>query len=294
MVKRVKGLIIVSSLLMLLSACGKAEGDLPSAETGVQEEQTQESLEDQSATGKEETTGQEEEDTAEAGEDSETSATSANSETTEIPEDAVMIQDVAVRLLSVEADENIGLMRRTFEAYGDQAAIEKIFRGSNTVMEKDAQKVTVTETAFFNSVDEVWKLSCLLDGEGAEYTFEEGQLTAMKQKEFTASTDSGNQADVILTPYGVWIQSADNWMVMSEAYQFTAELADGSEDEIVILPLTRSRQARSQEMKELPYLGDGYVLGEELQDENGDTQGGRFIFWEEVSLDDVVDVHIYQ
>ena len=84
------------------------------------------------------------------------------------------------------------------------------------------------------------------------------------------------------------------WMVMSEAYQFTAELADGSEDEIVILPLTRSRQARSQEMKELPYLGDGYVFGEELQDENGDTRGGRFIFWEEVSLDDVVDVHIYQ
>ena len=47
-------------------------------------------------------------------------------------------------------------------------------------------------------------------------------------------------------------------------------------------------------MKELPYLGDGYVLGEELQDENGDTRGGRFIFFEEVSLDDVVDVHIYQ
>lgn len=205
-----------------------------------------------------------------------------------------MIQDVAVRLLSVEADENIGLMRRTFEAYGDQAAIERIFRGSNTVMEKDAQKVTVTETAFFNSVDEVWKLSCLLDGEGAEYTFEEGQITAMEQKEFTAATDSGNQAEVILTPYGVWIQSVDNWMVMSEAYQFTAELADGSEDEIVILPLTRSRQARSQEMKELPYLGDGYVLGEELQDENGDARGGRFIFFEEVSLDDVVDVHIYQ
>ena len=119
-------------------------------------------------------------------------------------------------------------------------------------------------------------------------------MTSMEQKEFTASTDSGNQTDLILTPYGVWIQSVDNWMVMSEAYQFTAELADGGEDEIVILPLTRSRQARSQEMKELPYLGDGYVLGEELQDENGDTRGGRFIFFEEVSLDDVVDVHIYQ
>ena len=293
MVKRVKRLMIAASLLMLLSACGKAEADLPGTETEVevQEEQTQEELEDPSAMGKEETTGQEEEGTAKAGEDSETSA---NSETTEIPDDAVMIQDVAVRLLSVEADENIGLMRRTFEAYGDQAVIEKIFRGSNTVMEKDEQKVTVTETAFFNSVDEVWKLSCLLDGEGAEYTFEEGQITAMEQKEFTAATDSGNQAEVILTPYGVWIQSVDNWMVMSEAYQFTAELADGSEDEIVILPLTRSRQARSPEMKELPYLGDGYVLGEELQDENGDTRGGRFIFFEEVSLDDVVDVHIYQ
>ena len=183
MVKRVKGLMIAVSLLMLLSACGKAEADLPGTETEVevQEEQTQEDLEDPSAMGKEETTGQEEEGTAKAGEDSETSA---NSETTEIPDDAVMIQDVAVRLLSVEADENIGLMRRTFEAYGDQAVIEKIFRGSNTVMEKDEQKVTVTETAFFNSVDEVWKLSCLLDGEGAEYTFEEGQITAMEQKEF--------------------------------------------------------------------------------------------------------------
>ena len=173
MVKRVKRLMIAVSLLMLLSACGKAEADLPGTETAVQvqEEQTQEDLEDPSAMGKEETTGQEEEGTAKAGEDSETSA---NSETTEIPDDAVMIQDVAVRLLSVEADENIGLMRRTFEAYGDQKKIEKIFRGSNVAMEKDEyeQKVIVTETAFFNSVDEVWKLSCLLDGEGAEYTIE--------------------------------------------------------------------------------------------------------------------------
>ena len=71
MVKRVKGLIIAASLLMLLSACGKAEADLPSTETEVQEEQTQENLEDQSATGKEEQAGQEEEDTAETGEDSE-------------------------------------------------------------------------------------------------------------------------------------------------------------------------------------------------------------------------------
>lgn len=227
MVKRVKGLIIAASLLMLLSACGKAEADLPSTETEVQEEQIQENLEDQSVTGKEEQARQEEGDPAAAGGDLETAA---NSETTEIPEDAVMIQDVAVRLLSVEANENIGLMRRTFEAYGDQAVIEKIFRGSNTVMEKDAQKVTVTETAFFNNSDEIWKLSCLLDGEGAEYTFEEGQMTAMEQKEFTASTDSGNQADVILTPYGVWIQSVDNWMVMSEAYQFTAGTGDKSYD----------------------------------------------------------------
>ena len=66
MVKRVKGLMIAVSLLMLLSACGKAEADLPGTETEVevQEEQTQEDLEDPSAMGKEETTGQEEEGTA--------------------------------------------------------------------------------------------------------------------------------------------------------------------------------------------------------------------------------------
>lgn len=61
MVKRVKGLMIAASLLMLLSACGKAEADLPGTEAevevGVQEEQTQEDLEDPSAMGKEETTG---------------------------------------------------------------------------------------------------------------------------------------------------------------------------------------------------------------------------------------------
>ena len=45
-------------------------------EVEVQEEQTQEDLEDPSAMGKEETTGQEEEGTAKAGEDSETSANS--------------------------------------------------------------------------------------------------------------------------------------------------------------------------------------------------------------------------
>lgn len=298
MVKHVKGLMIAASLLMLMllmSACGKAEADLPGTETEVevQEEQTQEKLEDPSVTGKEETTEQEKEDTAEAGEDSETSA---NSETPDIPEDAVRIHEVGVRLLNVEENESILLMRRTFEAYGDQKKIEKIFRGSNVVMEKDENehKVIVTETAFFTSEDEVWKLSCLLDGEGEEYTFEKGQVTPIEQKEFLVSTESGDEAVVILTPYGVWIQATDNWMAMSEAYQFTAELADGSENEIVILPLTRSRQARSQEMKELPYLGDGYVLGEELQNQKGDSMGGRFIFWEEISLDDIVDIHIYQ
>lgn len=53
--------MIAASLLMLLSACGKAEADLPGTEAevevGVQEEQTQEDLEDPSAMGKEETTG---------------------------------------------------------------------------------------------------------------------------------------------------------------------------------------------------------------------------------------------
>ena len=44
MVKRVKRLMIAVSLLMLLSACSKAEADLPGTETAVevQEEQTQE------------------------------------------------------------------------------------------------------------------------------------------------------------------------------------------------------------------------------------------------------------
>lgn len=48
--------MIAASLLMLLSACGKAEADLPGTETEVQvqEEQTQEDLEDPSAMGKEE------------------------------------------------------------------------------------------------------------------------------------------------------------------------------------------------------------------------------------------------
>ena len=36
MVKRVKRLMIAASLLMLLSACGKAEADLPGTETEVQ------------------------------------------------------------------------------------------------------------------------------------------------------------------------------------------------------------------------------------------------------------------
>ena len=98
MVKRVKRLMIAVSLLMLLSACGKAEADLPGTETAVQvqEEQTQEDLEDPSAMGKEETTGQEEEGTAKAGEDSETSA---NSETTEIPDDAVSSRSIPGRMV---------------------------------------------------------------------------------------------------------------------------------------------------------------------------------------------------
>ena len=36
MVKRVKRLMIAASLLMLLSACGKAEADLPGTETEVE------------------------------------------------------------------------------------------------------------------------------------------------------------------------------------------------------------------------------------------------------------------
>lgn len=301
MIKQIRGVVMAIGVLAMLGACGKAETELPNAETGIAEEQAQqENQEEDQKEQAQQTNGSEQAQTDQKGTETadgkEDPEASERAETPDIPEDAVRIHEVGVRLLNVEENESILLMRRTFEAYGDQRTIEKIFRGSNVVMEKDEneQKVIVTETAFFTSEDEVWKLSCLLDGEGEEYTFEKGQVTPIEQKEFLVSTESGDEAVVILTPYGVWIQATDNWMAMSEAYQFTAELTDGSEEEIAILPLARSRQARSQEMKELPGLGDGYVMGEELQNENGDSMGGRFIFWEEISLDDIVDIHIYQ
>ena len=100
MVKRVKRLMIAASLLMLLSACGKAENaDLPrygDSGTGAGGTDTGGSGGFRLPWVKKKRPDRKKKAPQRQAEDSETSA---NSETTEIPDDAVMIQDVAARLL---------------------------------------------------------------------------------------------------------------------------------------------------------------------------------------------------
>lgn len=209
----------------------------------------------------------------------------------------VMAGDVELTLQAVELNENIGLMRRTFVATGEWEQIEELFGNALNMSEPEQQDgktiVTQTQTAFYKEENEIWKFSCNVHGEGAEYTFEKMATDLIEDKTFTTATDDGRQATVILTPYAAWIQTDGAWMDMADAYQFAAELTDGSEQEIAILPIARSRKAREQTLKELPYMGDGYKTGEELTDENGDAIGGRFIFYEQIALDEMTDVHIY-
>lgn len=215
-----------------------------------------------------------------------------------VPSDnTVMAGDVELTLQAVELNERIGLMRRTFVAAGEWEQIEELFGNALNRIEPEQQDgktvVTQIQTAFYKEENEIWKFSCNVHGEGAEYTFEEMTTELIEDKTFTTATADGRQATVILTPYAAWIRADGAWMDMADAYQFTAELSDGSEQEIAILPLARSRKAREQTLKELPYLGDGYKTGEELTDESGNAIGGRFLFYEQIAPNEVTDVHIY-
>lgn len=211
-------------------------------------------------------------------------------------DNTIQAGDVELTLCSVEINERIGLMRRTFAASGDQEQIEALFGNAlnrTDPAQQDGKTISI-QTAFYKEESEIWKFSCNLQGEDTEYTFREMTTESIADQSFTAATSGGRQATVILTPYAAWIRTDGAWMDMADAYQFTAVLSDGSEQEIAILPLARSRQARERTLKELPYLGDGYKTGEELTDESGDAVGGRFIFYEQISPEEITDVHIYK
>ena len=83
-------------------------------------------------------------------------------------------------------------------------------------------------------------------------------------------------------------------MQKEDAYQFAAVFADGEEEEIAVLPVSRSKKAREKELRELRFFGEGYRIGQELLYENGEAAGGKFIFWEEEALDAVDSVCIYE
>lgn len=207
---------------------------------------------------------------------------------------AVAVGELKVSLQKVEANEKIGLMRRTFTVTGDAKQAQELFAPTLAESSQEGEKTVITEIAFYNAPEELWKLSCNLAGEGAEYTLPEIQVDAIVDKEFEVSTAKGETAKVILTPYAAWIQSNGAWMQKEDAYQFAAVFADGEEEEIAVLPVSRSKKAREKELRELPFFGEGYRIGQELLDENGEAAGGKFIFWEEEALDAVDSVCIYE
>lgn len=145
-------------------------------------------------------------------------------------------------------------MRRTFTVTGDAKQAQELFAPTLAESSQEGEKTVITEIAFYNAPEELWKLSCNLAGEGAEYTLPEIQVDAIADKEFEVNTAKGETAKVILTPYAAWIQSNGAWMQKEDAYQFAAVFADGEEEEIAVLPVSRSKKAREKELQELPFL----------------------------------------
>lgn len=212
---------------------------------------------------------------------------------------AVQIGEATVNLNGIEVNEDIGTVRRVFQVSGKEAGdddfLNDVFPGNLltvSIERKNDNNVIVTETKFYESQGEWWQINYNLGGSFEEYTFAAVEPERNTAKEFSAES-GGKQVSVLITPYAVSISGEEGWMQKKKLYQVVAVMKDESQQEIYTLPFRKDKKMEERELLSLPYLGDGFLIGEELKSENGVATGGRLILNQEIDPEQITKVYIY-
>lgn len=214
-------------------------------------------------------------------------------------ENAVQIGEASVRLNRIEVNEDIGIVRREFKISGKKEAVDDALdrnfpKNLVTVsIERENDKnAIVTETKFYKSQEEWWQTYDSLNGSFGEVKFVAVEPEKIAAKEFSVEC-GGAQVSVLIVPYAVSISGEEGWMQKKKLYQFVAVMKDGSEQEIFTMPFQKSKKMEERELLSLPYLGDSFLIGEELKGENGVAVGGRLILNQEIDPEQIEEVYIY-
>ena len=212
---------------------------------------------------------------------------------------SIQIDGKTVSLEQIEVNDSIHSMKRVFCVTGKETIeedfLDSIFQvnaATNEVEWINNQTVSVTEMRFYNEEEEWWRLQCGNGQQMKEYTFQPVEDVGGVSKEFLIDFDE-KQISVVLTPYAVSVNCEKDWMQDRQLYQIVAVMEDGSQQEIFILPFNRSKKMEDRELLSLSYLGDGFRIGEEITNADGNATGGKLILRNEIDVDKITDVYIY-
>lgn len=212
---------------------------------------------------------------------------------------SVQIDEKTVSLEKIEINDSIRSMKRVFNVTGKEPIgedfLDNIFPvnlATNKIEWINDKTVSVTEMRFYENEEEWWKLQCGSGEKAEEYTFQPVENTGDAAKEFLTDFDE-RQVSVVIVPYAVSINCEEDWMQEKKLYQVVAVLEDGSQMEICTLPFDKSKKMEERELLSLPYLGEGFRIGEEIKNDAGNATGGKLIFSEEIDIDKITDVYIY-
>lgn len=214
-------------------------------------------------------------------------------------DNVVQIGETAVNLNRIEVNEAIGTVRREFHVSGKLAVSDDFLNNvfpenllTVSIERENDNNVIITETRFYESQEEWWQIDYNLGGSFEEYTFAAVEPERSTAKEFSAESD-GKQVSVLVTPYAVSINGEEGWIQEKKLYQIVAVMKDESQQEIYTLPFRKDKKMEERELLSLPYLGDGFLIGEEIKSENGVATGGRLILNQEIDPEQIIKVYIY-
>jgi hypothetical protein len=212
---------------------------------------------------------------------------------------SVQIEGKTVSLEEIEINKDIQFMKRVFCITGkdnvEDEFLNRIFPANLATITVDRQsdkEVTITEVQFYENEEDWWKIQCSNGGNWEEYILDNMETDESSEKTFTCDCE-GKEISVVITPYAVSVSGEEEWMQEKKLYQFIAVLDDGSQQEIYVLPFNKSKKMEERELLSLPYLGDGFRIGEEVKNKEGNITGGKLIFSEEVDIDKISDVYVY-
>lgn len=212
---------------------------------------------------------------------------------------SIQIDEKAISLEKIEINDSMHSMKRVFTITGKEPIgedfLDNIFPVNlvtNEIKWINDKTVSVTEMGFYENEEECWKVQYGSGEEIEEYAFQKMETTGEAAKELLVDFE-GKQISVVIVPYAVSINCEEEWMEEKKLYQVTAVLEDGSQQEVCTLPFNKGKKMEERELLSLPYLGDGFRIGEEIKNDDGSVTGGKLIFWEAIDTDKIVDVYIY-